>query len=292
MSSGIDWSLIKTFLTIYRAGTFVESAAELGVDESTVRRRLSHLERMLGAPIFTRREGRLFLSEDQSGLVEQALRMEKNANQFLDISKSGQRTGAVRISLIDLFAIDLAEDFANFCDDSPEILLDITTEPQIVDLRRDGVDIAIRMARPKQGDEKLRRLGSVGIGLYASREYLERVRGTDRHNLVALGVHYPHSDHQFELADEIKASDHSGIGAATIMVDCYPVMLRLCEVGAGIALLPHFLARKSPLLERFGSSESDIEVDAWALIRPEIANVPKVRKTLDLLIEAFPKRFA
>lgn len=292
MTAGIDWSLIRTFLAIYRAGSHVDAAAELGVDESTVRRRLGQLERILGTRAFTRKDGRLYLSRDCQGLVDQALSMETSAQMFWDIGQVGQRSGAVRISLIDQFAIDLGGDIAAFCDSNPEILLDITTEAHIVDLRRDGIDIAVRMARPTQGEEKLRRLGSVGFGIYGSRAYLAEAASRPQHRLIALGVHYPHSDHQFELANEPWMSDLGRIGTVTIMVDCYPAMLQLCEAGAGLATLPNFMARDNPRLQPFEQDRFRLAVDAWAVVRPEVANLPKVRKTLDFLAEAFPRRFS
>ena len=292
MAALIDWSLIKTFLAIYRAGNHVDAAAELGVDESTVRRRLSQLERILGTRAFTRKEGRLYLSRDYQGLVDTALSMEASAQMFWDLGQIGQRTGAVRISLIDQFAIDLSADIAAFCDRNPEILLDITTEAHIVDLRRDGIDIAVRMARPTQGDEKLRRLGAVGFGIYGSRAYFANLGASDQHRLIALGVHYPHSNHQFELANEPWLGDLGRIGSVTIAVDCYPAMLQLCEAGAGLAALPNFMARNNPNLERFEMQRFCLAVDAWAVVRPEIGNLPKVRKTLDFLADIFPRRFS
>jgi DNA-binding transcriptional LysR family regulator len=292
VTSAIDWSLIKTFLAIYRAGSHVDAATELGVDESTVRRRLGQLERILRTRAFVRRDGRLYLAKEQQGLVEHALRMEANAQLFWDLGQIGQRSGAVRISLIDQFAIDLSEDIAAFYSRNPEILLDITTESHIVDLRRDGIDIAVRMARPTQGDEKLRRLGSIGFGIYGSKAYLAENASRQQHQLIALGVHYPHSDHHFELANDPWMNDLGRIGMVTIMVDCYPAMLRLCEAGAGLATLPHFMARNNSALQRFEDSRFSLEVDAWALVRPEVAELAKVRKTVDFLVDTFPRRFA
>lgn len=292
MTSVLDWSLIKTFLAVYRAGSYVDAASELGVDESTVRRRVGQLERILGTRAFSRKDGRLFLSRGYQGLVDHALNMEASAKMFWDLGQIGQRTGAVRISLIDQFAIGLGADIAAFCDRNPEILLDITTEAHIVDLRRDGIDIAVRMARPTQGEEKLRRLGRVEFGIYGSRAYLEASASREQHELIALGVHYPHSDHQFELANEPWVSNLGRIGTATIMVDCYPAMLQLCESGAGLAALPKFMARDNPLLQPFEQDRVGIALDAWAVVRPEIANLPKIRKTLDFLAEAFPRRFS
>lgn len=292
MTGAIDWTLIKTFLAIYRASSYVEAAAELGVDESTVRRRLGQLERLLGMRAFTRKDGRLDLLSDYQGLVEQALGMEASAKMFWELGQVSQRTGVVRLSLIDQFAIDLGADIAAFCERNPEILLDITTEAHIVDLRRDGVDIAVRMARPTQGEDKLRRLGHVGFGVYGSSAYFAEGPPRRKHRLIALGVHYPFSNHQFELANGPWINELVQIGSVTTMVDCYPAMLKLCEAGAGLAAIPNFMARCNPNLQAFDNQRFKLAVDAWAVVRQDVANLSKVRKTLDFLAEAFPRHFA
>lgn len=292
MTGAIDWTLIKTFLAIYRASSYVEAAAELGVDESTVRRRLSQLERLLGMRAFARKDGRLYLLPDYEGLVEQALSMEANAKMFWELGQVSQRTGVVRLSLIDQFAIDLGADIAAFCQRNPDILLDITTEAHIVDLRRDGVDIAVRMARPTQGEDKLRRLGHIGFGVYGAPAYFAEAGRDRKHRLIALGVHYPFSNHQFELANGPWISELVQLGSVTTMVDCYPAMLKLCEAGAGLAAIPNFMARGNPNLQGLDDERFKLSVDAWAVVRPEVANLSKVRKTLDFLADAFPRRFA
>lgn len=292
MTGVIDWTLIKTFLAIYRASSYVEAAAELGVDESTVRRRLGQLERLLGMRAFARKDGRLYLLPDYEGLVEQALSMEANAKMFWELGQVSQRTGVVRLSLIDQFAIDLGADIAAFCQRNPDILLDITTEAHIVDLRRDGVDIAVRMARPTQGEDKLRRLGHIGFGVYGAPAYFAEAGRNRKHRLIALGVHYPFSNHQFELANGPWISELVQLGSVTTMVDCYPAMLKLCEAGAGLAAIPNFMARGNPNLQGLDDERFKLAVDAWAVVRPEVANLSKVRKTLDFLADAFPRRFA
>lgn len=293
MHPEIDWGLIRTFLAIYRTGTFVDAAAELGVDESTVRRRLGQLERILGTAVIVRDHGRFTVAREYAGLVDHALKMESGVEHFLDLAQVVRRSGVVRLSLIDLFAMELAADIAGFTSSNPEVLLNITTEPQIVDLSRDGVDIAIRMARPKHGSEKIRKLGEIRFGVYGSESYFsEHTASQARHTIIALGVHYPHSDHQFELAEEDWMGELAKLGKVTIMVDCYPAMLRLCKAGAGLAALPHFVAQAHPDLVPYKNDEVCLQVAIWALVRPEVSKLPKVRKVVDFLSDVVPARIS
>jgi DNA-binding transcriptional LysR family regulator len=291
MPSEVDWGLIRTFLAIYRTGSFVDAAFELGVDESTIRRRMAQLERILGTSVMARYEGRLTVAPEHLGLVDHALRMESNVEHFLDLAQVVRRSGVVRVSMIDLFAIELARDIAEFTTNHPEVLLDITTEPQIVDLRRDGVDVAIRMARPRHGQEKLRKLGQVSFGVYGSQDYLARIDGANsRPTFIALGVHYPHADHQFELSEDNWLGDLARLGKVAIMADCYPAMLRLCEFGAGLAALPRFIANANPKLRPYRADEINLDVGIWAVVRPEVARLPKVRKAMEFLAAAIHSR--
>lgn len=287
----MDWDFIKVFLTVFRSATYADAAIFLGVDESTIRRRLSQFERMLGTQLFVRKDGRLQLAPEHEHLVKLALTMEAQAAAFRDSTQQVLRSGSVRISMIDLLAIEFADDIARFTADHPEILLDITTEPHIVDLKRDSVDIAIRMARPRRGDEKLKKLGTVGFGIYGEQDYLASAKAAQGHyKMIELGIHFPYADHQFDIIETQWLNELGRAGTVAIQVDCYPAILRLCEAGAGLAILPHFVARQSRKIALYESDALNLNVEIWCLIRPEIAALPKIRKVVDFLEEVTQAR--
>lgn len=287
----MDWDLIKIVLAVQRGGTFASASQLLKMDESTVRRKLGVVEQFIGAQLFERRNGRLELVERHAPLVGLATSIEAQVVRFINQAKETRLAGAVRVSLIDLFGIEFSQDIAGFCLENPEIELDITTEPHIVDLVRDGVDIAIRTARPTKGGHKIRKFGQVRFGAYCTQEYLERYvsEGEAGHRIIALSVHYPHSDHEFELAEDTLIPDLTDVGSIVAQTDCYPVMARLCEQGVGIAVLPHFYARQSAKLIPVQDIDLHMEVDVWCVIRQEFSDLPKIRRVVQFLDETVKK---
>jgi DNA-binding transcriptional LysR family regulator len=281
----LDWQLIKVFLGLCRNETFAAAAEALQVDESTVRRRLTQLEKSIGAPLFGRHNGRLQLRAEHEPLLTIARDVEAKTRFFFEQSVNLLRNGTVRISLIDMLAVELASDFSDFTRDNPGIILNITTEPHIVNLAEDEVDIAIRMARPIRGDHKLKSFGKINFGIYASSDYLDKVgkHSHSGHNLIELGVNYPHFDHDFELAEHGWMDALTELGEKVITADSYPVMIRLCEQGCGLAVLPNFLARNNPKLVSAYDPQPKIEVDVWGVFRLEMADLPRVRAVIDFL---------
>ncbi len=285
----IDWDLIKVFLGVHRAQTFAGAAERLRIDESTVRRRLGQLEGIVGAPLFTRIDGRLQPVEIGQELLKYALQVETNSSRFLDSALSGLGGGSVRVSMLEMFAVTFGREIAAFRHENPEIDLTVTTEPHLVELSRDGVDIAIRMARPIRGTHKLRSLGRVGFGIYASRAYLDAfdASGSDCHDIIALSAHFAHADHEFILAEEHWLQDLKKKGNVAIQTDCYPVMMELCAANCGIATLPHFLARTNPDLVLIAGDHTRFEIDVWVVIRQEVSESLKVRKVLAFFTDRF-----
>jgi DNA-binding transcriptional LysR family regulator len=56
----------------------------------------------------------------------------------------------------------------------PELRVDVLSGVQSVNLHRRDADLAIRMVKPDSGNLTLKRLGTVGFGLYGSDAYLKK----------------------------------------------------------------------------------------------------------------------
>src|SRR5690606_37041072 len=114
-----------------------------------------------------------------------------------------------RISVMDIFAQRFSGAFAALCEKHPRLVLNVTTETHFVNLEQDQVDIAVRLARPERNCDTLRvrKLGKVPVGAYASQSYLDRDHGKARspdyheHSLLAMNLQFFHQDHSFIYAN-------------------------------------------------------------------------------------------
>jgi DNA-binding transcriptional LysR family regulator len=283
-----NWDLVKAYLALTRSGSYEQGASALGIDQTTMRRRIQQLEQEMGMTLFVRSGNVLQANPASTFILDAALDMERAAIRFHHMAKSATSRGNVRITTLESLADVLAPAFVRFQHANPQIVVNVTTEPHFVDLDRDMADLALRLARPRTGENGLRKVGAVGFGVYASPDYLKRwtaKTGGALHDLIALCTFYAHTDHDFELADEQWRHHQEALGDVMIRADTYSGMLRLCEEGAGLAMLPRFRGDKSDRLVRFGDARIDLAVDLWVVIRKDMSASPKVRLLVDFITD-------
>jgi DNA-binding transcriptional LysR family regulator len=266
-----QWDLIRAFLALERQGDYGIAAELEGIDDSTLRRRIRTLEQHMGRSLFVRTEQGWKVASDQHALVQAALRMEEAARAF---SRSRQPdSGIIRLTILDALAIRLAPVINQFRDKHPGIVLNITTETHFVDLEKEQVDIAIRLARPMQSMSSLRirKLGSVPFNAYASKAYLDRVAASGlpgkqvRHKQLAMNLRFSQSDHNFRHS-EINFSNFDVITWS----DSYLVLAKLCEMGQGVVVMPELLAQQYPTLQPVSGARPDLQEDLWMISRVDL----------------------
>lgn len=283
----MSWDFVRIFLALHRAGSYDGVAQTLGIDASTARRKIQSFETDIGATLFQRSAGRLIVSPDRMSLLDAALAMENAAVQFADEAHTTQHEGPIRLSMLDIFGELLAPDIAAFSAAHRNICLDVTTEPHFVDLDRDNVDIAIRLARPVRGQHGLRRLAGVPFGIYGAQRYFAAQADRNTLDVLALWPHFSHKDHDFELADTRWFQSIPGEARIAARTDNYPMLLSLCEAGLGVAMLPCFLGRPHRDLRLLDDQRAALSIDAYLVVRKEAAKLAKIRSLIDFLVECF-----
>lgn len=267
-----QWDLIRAFLALERHGEYAIAAEFEGIDDSTLRRRIRTLEQHMGRSLFVRTEHSWKVASDQYGLLQAALRMEEAARSF---SRTRQESsGIIRLTILDVFAIRLAAVFHEFREKYPGILLNITTETHFVDLEKEQVDIAIRLARPMQSMSSLRirKLGDVRMNAYASETYLEQLAASSlrpemvRHHQLAMNLKFSQSDHNF-LYGQIDFADFGVRGDFVTWSDSFLLLAHMCELGQGVAIMPTMLAREYPTLQPVSAERPDVQAELWMISR-------------------------
>jgi DNA-binding transcriptional LysR family regulator len=261
------WDLIRAFLSLERHGSYEVAAKAEGVDDSTLRRHIRLLEQHFGRALFVRADSGWRASADLRSLIEAAQRMEEAARNFCQDHQAG--AGVIRISVLDVFAQRFAPVFAALSQKYPRLVFTITSEAHFVNLEQDQVDIAVRLARPERSSHSLRvrKLGNVAIGAYASRAYLARARAPEHagHRLLAMNLQFFHHDHEFIYA-QLNWSHFGLSGQVRLQSDSFASLARLCALDQGLALLPKFLAAEHPQLV---AHPSDVFADTqlWLVSR-------------------------
>jgi DNA-binding transcriptional LysR family regulator len=172
-----DWEDIRTFLAVARAGTLAAAGRVLGVDYTTVGRRLRALEGELGLALFERVRDRYVLSGPAEGLREAAERMEDGALALERRALGADRTvsGLLRIATTDALAhILVLPALQALQQRHPDVRAHLLTGPARLDISRRESDVAVRYVRPDAGELISRRVARVAAAFYASRAYLAR----------------------------------------------------------------------------------------------------------------------
>lgn len=148
-----------------------------------------------------------------------------------------------------------------------------------MNLHRREADLALRMVRPEAGHVACRRLGTLGFGLYGSKDYLERRNGrTDDLSQDAL-IGWGETRAGLPAARWI---EHALAGRPPVLTTTTLAgQLSAAEAGLGLAVLPHFLARPKGLEALPVHPGCDQEI--WLVIHADLATSRRVRVVADHL---------
>lgn len=168
---------IRTFVRIAERGNLSAVARELNVGQSSVTRHLRELEEALGVALLSRTTRRVTLTEEGSRYYADAIRILRMVEQASDEARSGQSAyaGTVRISCTAALGVrHVSRLIFAFQDRNPEIAVDLRLTDELIDLVREGVDVALRLGPLADSSMKLRAIGQSRRVLVASPLYLAR----------------------------------------------------------------------------------------------------------------------
>jgi len=281
----VDWDGLQVFLAVARGGRVSAAARRLGVEHTTVARRIGALEKTLGVSLFYRTTRGYLLTPQGQNVVSTAEAMERSALAVEARARenSGALSGRVRVAMPPEYGSHwLAPKLATFRAMHPQIELQILVGTRQRDLSRGEAELAIQPPRPTQTGMVAVRLGRVTVGLYASRSLIAdkrlRIRKlADMRDLLLLAYTSP-----FQVLQEAKWFQPI-LASATIGLESNSThaLLAAARAGAGVAVLPRFVAREHDDL--VAVSDDVASHDLLLVTHPEVRRDPKVRATADFL---------
>ncbi len=283
----MDWDNLRYFLELSRAGTLTAAARRLGVDHTTVARRVQALEKQFGQPLFIRGGAGYTLAEAGRRLLAQAEAME---SAFLAIEQPGEGgpalSGSVRIGATEGYGVALlAGQLAGLGQRYPHLGIDLLAVPRTVHLARHEADIVITLERPQRGPYIITRLTDYVLRLYGSRDYLARhapIRRREdlrKHRFVSYIEDLLYSKELYYL-DEIGRPGQVALRSTSILAQQNAVL-----AGAGLAILPSFSARREPELVEVLAGDIEFVRTFWMLMPAENKDLARMRVCWDFLRE-------
>src|SRR4029079_12163247 len=177
-----------------------------------------------------------------------------------------------------------------FMDLFPDIRITLITTDEELDLAMREADVAIRLRQPTQPDLIQRKLFSVHFHAYASAEYLKRA-GTprtleelDKHRIIVLGgTTVPAYLQNRNWLTEASRNGQSP-RQPSLVINNIMGILRACQRGLGVALLPDYLVEENGgLVQLFGEADT-LAMDAYFVYPEELKSVARIQVFRDFLV--------
>lgn len=290
MSHDLDWENQRAFLAVFEEGSLSAAARRLGVAQPTVRSRLESLEHALGTVLFIRSVNGMAPTEQARELAVPARAMARASQAFVRSASTqpGEAVGTVRIGVSEMVAVEvLPPMLAALRVAHPRVGVEVAPSNASADLLEQEVDIAVRMHPPKQGALVSRKVGAIGLGFFAHRDYLAR-RGTPTTlaELIQHDIIGPDRDSN-DLRTALALDPALTRERFVLRTDHHPTQVALLRAGAGIAAIHRAKGLADPDLVHVLPSLPFPPIETWVVMHEDLRNVPRVRVVFDHLVAAF-----
>ena len=275
----MNWDDLRVFLAAARRGSHKAAGKQLGVDPTTVGRRLQALERALGAKLFQRTPEALVLTPAGAALLVRA----QNAEAELlsgerELAAADDRVeGELRVTAGDgLVHCVLLPALGELRQEHPHLRLELRAETAVLDITRREADVALRFGRPREPSVVGRRLAQVDFGLYASDAYLARaghprgVAGLAEHDFVGFPSALDETPQVRWLTRHVPRPRY------VVRANTTTAQLQAAADGHGVALLTGYAAAREPRLRRLLSHTVGLTRELWFVTHADLRQLARV----------------
>jgi DNA-binding transcriptional LysR family regulator len=278
----LSWDDIRMFLALAQLGSTRLAAMQVGVNASTISRKLSALEEALGARLVERHPDGLRLTPAGSDVVDAALQMNEFVRTMARRVAGADRSlvGCVRVSVPEIVSASVGEVLQVVLEQHRGLQIELRVDDSIVDLSRHEVDVAIRVSDTPPQQLVGRKLGRAAVGIYATERYWSRYpydTADERHRWVEWPSYIQRKAAYVWLNREVP------LRRVALFAGSPQAVLAATSAGIGLAILPHVYARRySSLVSRRALPEG-CGTDVWALTHREVRRNARVRAVLGAL---------
>lgn len=294
-SSSFSWDDLRLVLAVARAGNLVAASAALGVNHSTVFRRLNALEKDIGAKLFERLAAGYEPTDAGHRLIATAELMEEQA-LALDRDLTGRDTrlaGKLRVTASETMGFRLLTDeIAAFRKEHPGILVELAVDNRVYDLSRREADVALRATRPTQGDLFGRKLDDIRWAIFGSAAYLKAhpdavtLKTLPRHQVIGWAEQAAPTKAALWIAAHVppEAIGYRSSGLIN--------QFMAARAGIGLAVLPTYLAAADPALKRVLGPLKDLMTDLWLVTHRSLKDTARVRAFMSIVGEGLKRKLS
>ncbi len=291
----LDWDDFRLVKIIAEANGLAGAAERLGINHSTVFRRLGQMEDNLGVKLFERHRTGYVLTPAGEEMTMLAEQMDENVTTFTR-KLAGQAVspaGELRVTTNDTLLVHLLTHiFARFIKANPEMRLDVVLANQALNLSKRDADVAIRATDDPPETLIGRRVATIAWAVYGRAADFPEPRPPDSPDSRAL----------FDRTWVALGDNLAGLKAARFVRErvapeniVYKVntvlgLAEAVEAGTGIGPLPCFIADAKPNLVRLSEINPEFSAGLWLLTHPDLRQSARVRAFMDFMAAEIGKQ--
>ena len=285
----LNWNDLRYFLEVARRGRLLGAARKIGVNHTTVARRIAALEDSLEVLLFEKTKDGYLLSQAGESLLPLAEQME-NATNFAkeQVQVSGHTlTGNLRVGAPDGFGnAFLAGRIAPFMRDNPELTVELVPVPLPHNLIKREVDISISLEAMKRPNIYVKKITDYKLFLYSSKKYLKEnkinFKGPDAiaHKTFANYIIDILYTNQLNFNQHISEAITSQFQSSTVLAQ-----YEFVANGGGLGVLPYFMAWKDKRLVPILTSRYCFVRSYWLRIPQELKRLARIQSLQNFILK-------
>jgi len=280
----LKWDDIRILLELSRSSSTRDAAKRLGLNISTISRRLQALEASLNTVLFNRESGRLTITAEGERIVEQAERMEDAAVRIEHSTRSDgtPAAGRVRVATTRTMSNEIVYPVAERLSEThPQVIPEVDAHAQWIDLMKGEAELALTCWKPTHPRLVSRHVFTAVGSLYGTREYMRgrpvpTAESFDGHDIIGMA--------EVNMATAVGPWFEESVHGGNIVMRTSSAeeMLRLCLAGRGLGICFSFRAEEHPNLVRVKAIPL-MRLPHWIVIHPDLQHVARVRVVVDAL---------
>ncbi|MFN4024552.1 MAG: LysR family transcriptional regulator [Hyphomonas sp.] len=278
-----NWDDLRYVAVVARHGSLAEASRLLGVDRSTVQRRIKALEAQLGYRLFVKNGSGYTALAEAEPIIAAARSIEAAMNGPVPRPEEGSRgvSGTLSVTTTDaVYLGGLSGMVDSFQTRHPALRIDLNVTTRKVALGQLEADVAIRPSDSPPDHFVGRRVCDLSFGVYASPDYLAANPAKTRqdHNWLTVGEAL-HSSAPGRWVDENIPPDRR-----ILCADTFIALAEACRLSRGVALLPNcYAARLKELTPVEYLMDAPLTTGLWLLTHADLRDLPRVRLFLDFM---------
>ena len=284
----MDWDKLRIFHAVADAGSLTHAGERLNLSQSAVSRQIRALEESLNSTLFHRHARGLILTEQGELLFDATRSMSKRLEAAAARIRDSEEEvfGELKVTTTTGFGtLWLAPRLTKLYEKYPDLKIDLMLEERVLDLPMREADVAIRMKEPSQADLIRKRLMTVQMQLYASRDYLERngmpgaLDDIADHRLVCQNPATPQVAAGAMLVQQLMSNNPHSL----LTVNNYFGVLQGVLHDLGIGVLPDYLTEDFPHLVRVLPEIESAEVPVFLAYPEELRHSKRISAFRDFV---------